>query len=62
MKINDLYDTDHDKALAENIIQKCTIINQLHSALVEKDAQLKELKEQLEGVHGVNETTSTDKP
>ena len=61
MKINDLYDTDHDKAFAENIQQKCVIINQLHQALIEKDAEIEKLKEQLESVNGTSKTTSTNK-
>ena len=60
MKINDLYDTDHDKTLAENIVQKCQIINQLHAALVEKEAEIKELKTQLEGANAIAETTNSD--
>ena len=58
MKINDLYDTDHDKVFAENIQQKCVIINQLYEALTEKDAQIKELREQLGSVNVTPETTN----
>ena len=61
MKINDLYDTDHDKAFAENIQQKCVIINQLHQALMEKDAELEKLKEQLESVNGTRKISSPNK-
>ena len=61
MKINDLYDTDHDKVFAENIQQKCVIINQLHQALVEKDAEIEELQKLLESVNGTSKTTSTNK-
>ena len=61
MKINDLYDTDHDKAFAENIQQNCVIINQLHQALIEKDAEIEKLQKQLESVNGTSKTTSTNK-
>ena len=47
MKINDLYDTAHDKAFAENIQQKCVIINQLHQALIEKDAEIEKLQKRI---------------
>ena len=61
MKINDLYNTDHDKAFAENIQQKCVIINQLYQALTEKDAEIEKLQKQLESVNGTSKTTSTNK-
>ena len=61
MKINDLYDTDHDKAFAENIQQKCVIINQLHQALIEKDAEIEKLQKQLESVNGTSKKTSSNK-
>ena len=62
MKINDIYDTDHDKVFAENIQQKCVIINQLHEALIEKDAEIEELRKQLGSVNVTPKKTSSDKP
>jgi len=61
MQINEIYNTDHDLIFAENIKQKCLIINELHKALVEKDGEIQRLTEKLKVLNGTTETSGTNK-